>query len=316
MRRLWERVPDLLKRPAYALAGRSGQGRIIYQARTPYSRLQVVDKNGFRYLVFADTSRGWLNQRPEMVYQSFVSLNDPLKTRATYADYFHLAWIFNPALKDILMIGLGGGITALRFLHDYPEVCFATVEIDPVVVEVAFKYFFLPRDSRHRVIVGDGRGYLDRCVEKYDLILLDAFFSRTIPHRLSTVEFFRTVDQRLTPHGLLGININGAVNGSRSSLFRSIYKTLAGVFPELYLFTGKKGSPEQMQNIILFALKEPLQLSRDEITSRAGELAGAKVTVPGYTGFAGDLCQLPVAREGAAVLRDGEAPPGGELDLY
>jgi spermidine synthase len=312
---LWNKVLPGLRKTARLVRGDMRE-HLVYRAKTAYSELLVVDKNGRRYLLFADPQEPRRRQEPELVYQSFIDLDNPLETRATYADYFHLAWIFNPSLARVLLIGLGGGTVVQRFLHDYPEITVESVEIDPAVVEVAYKYFFLPRNYRHRVIVSDGREYLEQDGAQYDLVLLDAFFSRTIPHRLFTVEFFRAARRRLAPQGILGININGAVTGTRSGLFRSVFRTLSTVYPVIYLFTGKKDSTAEWQNLILFALQEPLRLSRAAIMDRAAALAESKVTIPGYTAQAGHLCQTAVDPAGAAVLTDRTVPPGGVLELF
>jgi spermidine synthase len=51
-----------------------------------------------------------------------------------------------------------------------------TVEIDPVVVEVARRFFGIVPHERHRIIVKDGRDYLRGLppAVPYDVIFLDA----------------------------------------------------------------------------------------------------------------------------------------------
>ncbi|PKM79030.1 MAG: hypothetical protein CVU88_07905 [Firmicutes bacterium HGW-Firmicutes-13] len=181
LKKIWSLLPERCKKIIYFLRSYWQQGRIVYQAKTPYSFLQVFDKKGYRYLVFKDRSRPFSLERPENIYQSYMSLDNPACNNAPHTDFFHFAWIFNPELKTILMIGLGGGTVPRRFLNDYPEINFKTVEIDPVVVKVAYKYFFLPRDPRHKVIVNDGRNFIRKSRKQVDLILLDAFFPVVSP---------------------------------------------------------------------------------------------------------------------------------------
>lgn len=315
MKKMWNILPSCYKRPFYFIKAYLKRGKVIYKVKTPYSSLQVIDKKGYRYLVFVDPKKPLFLQQPENIYQSIMDLNNPLSTSKTYADYCHLAWIFNPQLKTILMIGLGGGTVPKRFLHDYPEIYFKTVEIDSEVVRVAYDYFFLPRESRHEVIIGDGRNYLKKTKKSFDLILLDAFFSYTIPHHLFTKEFFEEARKRLSKNGLLGININGALTGPNSTLFRSIYKTMDSIFPKLYLFSAKKDSPQNMQNIFVFALTENLNLSPEQIYDRARRLAQNKVKIAKYPLYARNIDHKSINLSDVPILSDAFPPPGREISL-
>ncbi|PKM79031.1 MAG: hypothetical protein CVU88_07910 [Firmicutes bacterium HGW-Firmicutes-13] len=114
----------------------------------------------------------------------------------------------------------------------------------------------------------------------------------------------------------MSINFNGALSGPKSCLFRSLFKTLSSVFPEIYLFASKKDNPHCMQNIIFFTLKQPLNLSRTKICNRAFELTHSKVSVPDYVHKAQQLYQSPVYIEDVPILSDNSPPPDGELHLY
>jgi altronate dehydratase len=52
-----------------------------------------------------------------------------------------LPLLWNPNFSGVLMIGLGGGSTQRAYQHYHPKVRVDTVEIDPVVAQVASKYF-------------------------------------------------------------------------------------------------------------------------------------------------------------------------------
>ncbi|MEW5785168.1 MAG: fused MFS/spermidine synthase [Bacillota bacterium] len=309
-------IPPAVKKPIRRLADKCRREKVVFETKTQYSRLRVIDKGGCRYLVFDDRDGARRDQPPELIYQSVAPLADKGPVRAAYVDYFNLTWIFHPGLRRICMIGLGGGTLPRQFLRDYPELLLTTVEIDPVVVEVAFRYFDLPKDNRHLIIVDDGRNYLEQCGECYDAILLDAFFARSIPYRLFTCDFFISCAGRLTPQGLLAVNINGALAGPGSTLCRSICKTLSRVFPELYLFAAKKETPAQFQNVIVFAPLHPLNLSPEDIYSRAGRLVDAGVIKPDYARQAAHLYESTPVLDDAIIFTDQSPPAGGALDLY
>lgn len=121
----------------------------------------------------------------------------------------HLPMLFHPNPRRVLAIGLGGGFT-LRALVHHPQAAEITmVEIDPQVVEAARRHFAAPSDNalddpRVRIVTNDGRNYVDSAEGKYDVI------SSEPPNiwvagvsGLFTQEFYRTVDRRLAPGGIL-----------------------------------------------------------------------------------------------------------------
>jgi spermidine synthase len=78
------------------------------------------------------------------------------------------------------------------------------VEIDPEVIDVASRYFNFSHDRLHIV---DGRRFLREAGEPYDLVLIDAYGSSSIPFHLVTVEAFRDVRAALEPGGIVAINV-------------------------------------------------------------------------------------------------------------
>ena len=99
------------------------------------------------------------------------------------------------------------------------------VELDPEVVDVAYEYFDVPRDPRLRIDVEDGRRFLADNEGPWDAIVIDAFYSDSIPFHLATREFLELARSRLTPGGTVSTNIIGAVRGTDSRLFRSMLRT-------------------------------------------------------------------------------------------
>ena len=79
-----------------------------------------------------------------------MSLDDPSGPGFDYVHYFHVPMILNPSAQKVLFIGLGGGTAPKQFLHAYPQVVAEAVDIDPLVFEVAQKYFFLEPGPRLR----------------------------------------------------------------------------------------------------------------------------------------------------------------------
>lgn len=121
----------------------------------------------------------------------------------------HLPMLFHPDPRRVLAIGLGGGFT-LRALVHHPQAAEITVvEIDPQVVEVARRHFAAPNDHalddpRVRVVTNDGRNFVDSAEGQYDVITSEPpnIWVAGVSG-LFTAEFYRTVDRRLAPGGIL-----------------------------------------------------------------------------------------------------------------
>ena len=86
------------------------------------------------------------------------------------------------------------------------------IEIDKAVVEAAWQHFtFLSTckgKTPPRIIIGDGRIEMEKLDEKFDLIVIDAFSSDTIPLHLLTTEALASYSEKLTDHGLMVMNIS------------------------------------------------------------------------------------------------------------
>ena len=241
--------------PVYRLRGeaagpRASQDgfRVRFTKDTRYHRLAVVDDTDSRYLRF-DSS-----------FQSGLFLGRPYATRFPYTDYFELGIAYRPEARSVLFLGLGGGSAPKRIWRDFPETRSQVVELDPVVAQVARRWFALPESPRLRVAVDDARIWLDRHDERFDLAAVDTFFSDGIPFHLTTREFVERLHSRLRPGGVVLVNVIGALEGSDSKLLRSLYRTYREVFPTVVLhpvwLKGGK-SPTEVRNVILVATDGP-----------------------------------------------------------
>lgn len=290
-----------------ASAGIPGAGgfRTIYEADTVYHHIIVAEDESARYLRF------------DRSFQSGMYLNDPYESPFLYAAYAHLGLIFRPQAKRILMIGLGGGSIQKRFWRDYKDMTIQVAELDPAVVDVAKRYFAVQEDARLRITVEDGRLFLRRTAEKYDMIILDAYFADSIPFHLATKEFVQLAKSRLAPGGVIVSNIIGALEGPRSALYRAMYKTFGTEFPGLYSFpTAYRPylDPETLRNIILVASDER-GLTGGEMLAKARQVA-PRVTYPEFLKYAADYYALAMPTSDVPVLTDDYAPVDTLLPVW
>jgi len=272
----------------------------IFQQDTVYHRISVSDEFGHRYL------------RLDNYWQSGMDTADPRRTVFPYSDYLHLPLALRPDAARVLLVGLGGGTVPKRFYDDYPEMRIEVVEIDPAVVAVARRYFSVPADdARMRIVAEDGRLFITRSSDRYDVILLDAYLIDTIPFHLATREFFETAKRHLTPSGVLASNVIGALDGPRSAFFRAVYKTFAGVFRTVYVVPvdwARDGSAGALRNIIIIGTDQPA-LTRSQFAAAAASAAAAlPISVEGFTRAAADLYIQPVPTADVPLLTDDFAP--------
>ncbi len=115
-----------------------------------------------------------------------------------------------PTPRRVAAIGLGtGGLTCFS----RPGEDWTFFEIDPAVAEVAsdtrFFHYLAQCGRSARIAIGDGRLLLAAQPDSaYDLIVLDAFSSDSIPVHLLTQEAFGLYLRKLAPHGRLLVHIS------------------------------------------------------------------------------------------------------------
>ena len=217
---------------------------VLHAKDTQYHRLAVVQDSTSRYLRF-DSS-----------FQSGMWRDQPYRTRFEYTDYLQLALAYNPGAKRVLFVGLGGGSAPKRMWRDFPGLRLDVVELDGEVVDVAHRFFGLPRDDRIDVEVEDGRRYLSQNEGPWDAIVIDAFYSDSIPFHLATREFLELARTRLAPGGVIATNVIGAVAGEQSRLLRSMLRTYRTVFPTVAVhpvFESADSGLGEIRNVIFVA---------------------------------------------------------------
>jgi spermidine synthase len=278
----------------------SAYAPVVYETSSPYHHIRVVDQAGFRFLCFDNAT------------QSQITIGAPLKGHFEYTEYFHMAWLWNSRLTNVLMIGLGGATTQQAFEHYYTNVSVTTVEIDPTVVQVAKDYFGLKESSRQKIIVEDGRVFLRRSTERYDVIILDAYvhnrYGSAIPQHLATQEFFELARNHLSTNGVLAYNVIGTLNGRQADLVSAIHRTLGTVFPQVYVFPAASS-----QNLVLVATRSPAKVDMNSVRQRAAFLAqNGLIKLPTFRSrMERFLPQPPPNATNSPVLTDDFAPVEG-----
>ena len=232
------RADNLIDEAVRASMLERADGRLAH-IETAYNDVFITKRR--HQLVMSFQLKGW------DYTESVSSLLDPDDLPLRYAQVMTIAAIYPETARKILMLGLGGGSISTYLGRFMPEVAITTVEIDPGVITAAKTYFGLRETERMRYRAGDGRVFLSRNDELYDLILLDAYRGGYVPFHLLTREFYTLVKQRLTPGGAAAFNVHDG-----SKLYASTVKTLGEVFAALDLY------PSGVGEVIAVASASPL----------------------------------------------------------
>ncbi|MGE3987417.1 spermidine synthase [Pseudorhodoplanes sp.] len=223
----------------------------IDHVETTYNDIFVFKEKSELHMAFQ--LKGW------DYTQSTINLTDADDLPLPVARQMTMAVAYPAELKRILMIGLGGGTISTYLGRHIPDVTIDTVEIDPGVITAAKKYFGIRESERVRYLDGDGRVFLNRNKQPFDLILCDAFHGGYIPFHLLTKEFFRLVKRNLTPDGAVAVNIHDG-----TKLYVSTIMTMRSEFPSVHLYPTGEGE------VIAVGTLKPRD--RETVVRRANEL--------------------------------------------
>jgi spermidine synthase len=227
-----------------------GDGRLAH-IETQYNDV-FITKRGHQ-LVMSFQVQGW------DYTESVSNLLDPDDLPLRYAQVMTIATVYAETPRKILMLGLGGGSISTYLGRFMPEAAITTVEIDPGVISAAKNYFGLRETERMHYRAGDGRVFLTRSNELYDLILLDAYRGGYVPFHLLTREFYTLVKRRLAPGGAAAFNVHDG-----SKLYASTVKTLGEVFAAVDLFPTGRGE--------VIAVATASSINTQVLEERAAEL--------------------------------------------
>lgn len=233
--------------------------RVLYEKTSTFGTVVVTeDDAGVRTLRFAKGG----------ARQSVVKPGDPEYLALHYAPVMLSVLALAEEPRRILIVGLGGGTLPMFLRKHYPDAAIDVVDIDPEVVYVAREFFGFREDSRMQAHVADGRQFIEKTRQPYDVIFLDAFGSDSVPAHLTTQEFLRAVRRAVKPGGSVAGNLWGR---GYNPLYDSMVRTYQEVFDEVYIIDVREAG-----NKILLALPRRQPLTQDELTRIARNISTAK----------------------------------------
>ncbi len=226
--------------PLGGIKGKSASGEVIHERETHLQYVRVIEKrNGTRHLELNE------GQARHSVYRPGGVLID---------DYWDALLVLPLATTGappsrMAILGNAAGTTARAYERFFPQTKIDGVEIDGELTEIGQEYFDLnnPNLTAH---TADARPFLRTTDERYDAIALDAYRQPYIPFYLTTREFFALAETKLTPDGVITVNV-GHPKGSRQ-LERVLAGTMGSVFENVWR------DPTRETNTMLVASNAPL----------------------------------------------------------
>lgn len=229
---------------------------------------------------------------------SFVNGRDEVPTNRESMDAFrllgHLPPLMRPGARNALVLSFGNGIaTGTMDTHEIPVI--DAVDLSPEMIEAASVYseenYGVLESDRLRLHVEDGRNFLLRTEDRYDIISVDATHpANASSWALFTSEFYRLIESRLAEDGVFMQWI--PIHGVRESDYRDILRTVWDVFPEMVLWstgsthtyvvaTREPMTAAVMQSILARAAANPTvvrDLGPPEAITEYIAMAGAELT--------------------------------------
>jgi spermidine synthase len=179
----------------------------------------------------------------------------------------HLPFLAGGKINDVLVIGFGIGVTTSAIAsHDEVE-SIKCVELVTGLTDAARFYSDMNMnvvlDPRLDVVSGDGRHYLQKTKEKFDLISCDPTHPILGSGSLYTSDYFQSCKDHLNPGGFVSQYL--PLHKLGSDEFIGIMKTFQSVFPDCTIWLGNF-------HAVLLGSTDPIQIDFAQWSERVKEM--------------------------------------------
>lgn len=251
--------------------------RVVHHARSPLGDVFVVDEGDERSLRY---------DQVDAPRQSLLLKSAPEAVPLPYVRLAVTGLALTAGRTRALVVGLGGGTFPRLLLRAAPRMAVDVVEVNPVVVDVARRFFGVREDRRLRIHLEDGARFLSRDGPRYDLALLDAFSGAGTPEHLKTPPFFADVRRRLRPGGVALVNLALSEPEEKARVLATLVRT----FPHCARLHGPPGSG----NVLAVGATAPLPPEPQLLAALGGleqqlSLPGLAETLCAYRDVSADL---------------------------
>lgn len=233
-----------------------GITKIYASEQTKYQKVEVIQSTHYGKCLILD---GHMQsaQGDEFIY---------------HENLVHPAMVSCPNPKKVVIIGGGEGATLYEVLRHKTVEKAWMIDIDQRVVELCDKH--MPewhrgafKDKRTKLLFQDGRKFLEKSKEKFDVIIID------IPepveegpaYLLYTEEFYRMVSKKLAPNGMVSLQ-SGCSAEKELRCLAAVHNTLKKVFPMVYSWPANVPSFDIPWSFTMASNSmDPKALHRDQV---------------------------------------------------
>ncbi len=250
-----------------------------------WSKLKVLD---YRNSVYGNIVVAKKEEQYTFFYNGIPIITAPYPDITFVEEFGHLPLLFHPLPKDILVISSGaGGLINEVLKHPIKKLDY--VELDPLIIEMLKIY---PSDltqrelsdKRVKVINSDGRFFLRKTSNQYDIVLIGLSRPSDLStNRLFTQEFFSLVKNRLNPDGILALWLPGSLtylSRELKDLNACIFNSLKNTYAYVRIIPGD-------YNIFLASSSNEISKVTPDIITRkiSQQHIQADILVPAYLDY-------------------------------
>jgi spermidine synthase len=227
--------------------------KVVHEESSPHGTYRIVDmhyEGRPSRMLFGD------DDSP----QSGMAVDDNPELLFDYNQRF-LEMIMSQKPSTALVIG-GGVMMLPKTAHQlFLNLMMDVVEIDGLLIKLARDYFDVPNSPRLGTHTADGIDFVRSTAKTYDMIILDAFSSYSIPSHLVDSEAARQYKNTLTADGLVTVNLISEYKAGQPSLAHRIINDFSRHFKNIEIYqsdpTEIRGSD---QNMLLVASNSEFSL--------------------------------------------------------
>jgi spermidine synthase len=181
----------------------------------------------------------------------------------------HLAMMFDPKARSVLVVGFGAGVTAGSFVT-YPEIKRIVIcEIEPLIPRMISGYFSkenynVVKDPRAEIVYDDARHFVLTSNEKFDVITSDPIHPWVKgAGTLYTRQYFELVKAHLKPGGVVTQWV--PLYESTVEAVKSELATFFAVFPDGIVWVNDRDGGG---DLVLFGELDPAPINVDAVVER------------------------------------------------
>ncbi len=205
--------------------------KTLYEKQSNFHSIKIVENEIGRFLHYKDT------------YQAGVINTDFYKGNIPYINYFLIPYLINPAIKNILLIGMGTGIIVNQYEQLFTQLKkIDVVDIEENILEIAKKFFNFKQSEKFNFTLQDGLVYLNNTKQKYDLIVVDVASDEGIDDRFCNDEYLKSIKTHLSKNGIFVSNMPSSadVMNSKNVFIHNLLSIYKNTFKNVNLYKGNE----------------------------------------------------------------------------